>query len=59
MYIRNNNGKLVFIDMSKIKSDKELYCNIWKIKYNINLRKKEMKFNNELINFVNGNNIFE
>ena len=45
--------------MSKIKSDKELYCNIWKIKYNINLRKKEMKFNNELINFVNGNNIFE
>tara|TARA_B100000424_G_C22636258_1_gene352114 strand:+ start:169 stop:348 length:180 start_codon:yes stop_codon:yes gene_type:complete len=59
MYIRNNKGKLVFVDMSKIKSDKELYCNIWKIKYNINLRKKEMKFNSELINFVNGNNIFE
>ena len=59
MYIRNNKGKLIFVDMSKIKSDKELYCNIWKIKYNINLRKKEMKFNTELINFVNGNNIFE
>ncbi len=59
MYIRNNKGKLIFVDMSKIKSDKELYCNIWKIKYNINLKKKELNFNNQLINFVNGNNIFE
>ena len=59
MYIRNNEGKLVFIDISKIKSDKELYCRIWKIKYNVDLTKHKIGFNNNLINFINGDNIFE
>jgi len=59
MYIRNNKGDLVFIDISKIKSDKELYCRIWKIKYNIELINHKVKFNDNLINFINGDNIFE
>ena len=58
MYIRTSEGNLVFIDMSKIKSDKELYCNIWKIKYNIDLT-KHIKFNDTLKKFINGDNIFE
>tara|TARA_A100001011_G_scaffold399267_2_gene507093 strand:+ start:955 stop:1131 length:177 start_codon:yes stop_codon:yes gene_type:complete len=58
MYIRNSEGKIVFLDMSKIKSNKELYCNIWKIKYNIDLTKHN-KFNDKLKNFINGDNIFE
>ena len=59
MYIRNNKGKLIFVDMSKIKSDKELYCHIWKIKYNIDLIKHKKSFNEDLKSFINGNNIFE
>ena len=58
MYIRDSKGKIVFLDLSKLKTDKDKYILLWKTKYNVHLKEKEV-FNNNLINFINGENIFK
>ena len=58
MYIRNFKGKIVFLDLSKLKTDKEKYILLWQVKYNIYLKEKQL-FNDSLKDFVNGENIFK
>lgn len=58
MYIRNFKGKIVFLDLSKLKTDKEKYILLWQAKYNIYLKEKQL-FNDSLKDFVNGENIFK
>ncbi len=58
MYIRDFKGKIVFFDLTKLKSDKDKYILLWKTKYDIHLKEKEI-FNDNLIEFINGENIFK
>ncbi len=58
MYIRDYKGDMIIIDLSKLNNDKDKYCLLWRLKYNIDLKKTD-EFNESLINFINGNNIFE
>ena len=58
MYIRDFKGKVVFLDLSKLKTDKDKYILLWKTKYDIHLKEKEV-FNDNLIDFINGENIFK
>lgn len=41
MYIINDMGKIITIDISKVLNDEELYSYIWKVKYNIEFAKKK------------------
>lgn len=58
MYIRDYKGNVIFIDLTKLKSDKDKYILLWETKYNIRLKDKEI-FNENLKDFINGKNIFE
>ena len=58
MFIRDFKGKIVFLDLTKLKSDKDKYIALWEMKYNIHLKEKEV-FNNNLMDFINGENIFK
>ena len=51
MYIRNYEGNLVKFDWRQYRSEKQLYCALWKILYNVTL-KEATKTNKELINFI-------
>lgn len=39
MHLRNFKGKIVYIDEHKYSNNRDLYIDIWKIKYNINIAK--------------------
>jgi hypothetical protein len=58
MYIRNWRGKLVFLDVSKLNSEKEYYSKLWKIIYNkdinvdVNQKDSIIKYINGEINFI-------
>jgi hypothetical protein len=58
MYIRDYKGNVIFIDLTKLKSDRDKYILLWETKYNIRLKEKEF-FNENLKDFINGKNIFE
>ena len=51
MYIRDYKGNLVFFDITKYKNEKQLYKALWKIKFNINI-KKDIDFNSELMALI-------
>ena len=56
MYLRNYKGKLVFINEKNYASEKLLYIQIWKIKYNIDIAKKPNLTN--IFDYVDGINFF-
>jgi hypothetical protein len=51
MWIRNYQGKLVFLNITKYHNEKELYAALWKIKFNVNI--DDINFNEELISMIN------
>lgn len=51
MYIRNHKGKMVFFNWRDYSSEKEMYCALWKISYNIDLN-DEKDYNKELVDFI-------
>ena len=52
MYLRNYKGKIVYINEKNYPNERDLYIDIWKIKYNINIAKN---FNfNHILNYVDG-----
>ena len=59
MYVRSNKGKLIYLNINKFNNDKEKYKNIWNIMYNINVKEKNDKYNNNLIKYIKNKNIFE
>lgn len=52
MWIRSFTGQLVYFDISKYNSEKELYCALWKIKYNKDISNDKTSFNQELISLI-------
>lgn len=51
MLIRNYQGKLVHLNITKYNNEKDLYCALWKIKFNIDIT-ENINFNSELISMV-------
>jgi len=51
------NKKLINIDMNDYKTTKELYLNLWKKLYNINLKTKTINVNNFKL-YINDENIY-
>ena len=52
MWIRNYQGKLVFLNITKYHNEKDLYCALWKIKFNVNID-TDINFNDELMSIIN------
>ena len=52
MFIRDFKGKIVFLDLTKLKSDKDKYIALWEMKYNIHLKEKEVFNNKAPANFI-------
>ncbi len=52
MWIRNHKGKIVNFDITKYHNEKDLYSALWQIKFNIEIQKKNMDFNNEIISII-------
>ena len=53
MFVRNYNGTIVKIDISKYYSDKDFYTALWKIKYNITLGHDKYVLIDDIIDFIN------
>jgi len=51
MWIRSYKGNLIFVDITKYFNEKDLYGEIWRIKYNIVIEEEE-DFNAELISMI-------
>ena len=51
MYIRDYKGKMVEFNWRDYSSEKEMYCALWKICYNIELTSNADQ-NSELLNFI-------
>lgn len=56
MYLRDYKGKLVFINEKKYPSERRLYIEIWKIKYNIDIAKNDDK--EGVMKFISGEKIY-
>lgn len=55
MYVRNFNRKLIKLNIHEYTNEKDMYIELWKIKYNIVLKKNYPSFNKYLIEYVKGN----
>ena len=56
MHLRNFKGKIVYIDEHKYSNNRDLYIDIWKIKYNINIA-KNISFSS-ITNYIDGETLF-
>ena len=56
MYVRNKQGKLVYIKRDKYSNDRDFYIDLWRIKYGIKIAKQNDI--NNLIEYVNGEKNF-
>ena len=56
MHLRNFKGKIVYIDEHKYSNNRDLYIDIWKIKYNINIA-KNINFSS-ITNYIDGETLF-
>ena len=53
MWVRNHEGVFIFINITKYHSAKQLYKDIWKIKFNIELDDDGNDFNDEILRLIN------
>ena len=52
MWVRNYEGKFIFIDISTYCQANELYKDIWKIKYNVELENDKIDFNRVIVRLI-------
>ena len=52
MWIRNYEGNLVYFDISKYHNEKDLYIKLWKIKFDVDINRNQVDFNNELMQLI-------
>jgi hypothetical protein len=52
MIVRNYKGKLVYFDINKYPNEKEMYIELWKIKYNIILPYSQTNTNEKILNYL-------
>ena len=53
MYVRSKTGQIIKVDINKFPSEKNLYVYLWKLKYNINLKEKNISIKDSIINYIN------
>ena len=56
MFVRNFQGQIVQIKREDFLNEKEFYHYLWKIKYNIDISKQTISFNDALIDYCKGIN---
>ena len=52
MYIRNYEGKIIFFDKNKQAFDYDMYKDLWKILYNVDLDEDKKNVMLDLIDFI-------
>jgi len=52
MYLRNYKGEIVFFNENKYSSEYEMYIELWKIKYNIDLCAPKENVMSTLIHYI-------
>ena len=52
MYIRNYNGEIVFFDAKKYAFEYDMYKELWRIIYNIDLDEHKDNVMSDLIDFI-------
>ena len=52
MYLRDYKGEIIYFDCDKYSSEYEMYIELWKIKYNIDLYCSKENMITSLINFI-------
>tara|TARA_B100000029_G_C17435445_1_gene909479 strand:+ start:96 stop:317 length:222 start_codon:yes stop_codon:yes gene_type:complete len=52
MYIRNYNGEIVFFDRNKYAFEYDMYKELWRILYNIDLDEDKNNVMSDLIDFI-------
>ena len=52
MYIRNYNGNIIFFDKNKYAFEYDMYKELWKILYNIDLYKDKNDVMSGFIDFI-------
>ena len=52
MYIRNYNGEIVFFDKNKYAFEYDMYVELWRILYNIDLNEDNNNVMSDLIDFI-------
>ena len=53
MYILNYNNEVVFFDKDKYAFEYDMYIDLWKIKYNIDLSSNKNSALEDIVNFIN------
>jgi len=56
MHLRNFKGKIIYINEKKYSNERDLYIDIWKIKYNINIAKNINL--SSITNYIDGETLF-
>ena len=54
MLIRNYRGKFVEFNSKAYSNERDMYLELWKIKYNITIDVKKINTNEQLKRFING-----
>jgi hypothetical protein len=57
MYVMNYKGEIVYFDMSKFSNDEEMYVNLWKLLYNIDIPKTDKNFADDILDYINGDKL--
>lgn len=57
MYVMNYKGEIVDFDMSKFSNDEEMYLNLWKLLYNIDIPKNNKNFAEDILDYINGDKL--
>ena len=58
MLIRNFQGKLVHFNIDKYSNEKDMYIDLWKILYNIELPYSEININEKISDYLSLKNKF-
>ena len=54
MLVRNYRGKFVEFNIKDYSNERDMYLELWKIKYNITIDVKKINTNEQLKRFING-----
>tara|TARA_B000000557_G_C20507160_1_gene330511 strand:- start:176 stop:355 length:180 start_codon:yes stop_codon:yes gene_type:complete len=54
MLIRNYRGKIVEFNVKDYSNERDMYIELWKVKYNITIDVKKINTNDKLKKFIDG-----
>ena len=54
MFVRNNKGEIIQFEPNTFFSEYDKYTQLWKIKYNLDISRKQKTVLRSITNYVNG-----